>query len=342
MSLAASSSDAAPVSFGYPLPQPYPQQDVRYLEGQAVDYATMCESLKLGREQQRAADLLWQRLPCSNMNGVSECWLREVEEKLVDRVFHALDVDRDGWLNAEEFKTFAVFLGYEEGEIAWQTVFQQMCDEHLEGRPTVSRDDFRRLVRDESKHGCFCTPAEMLVFLLGEPSVAADEVVNPANHITSLASLPSSEVVTVAEKWLRDNDIATLRGFRWIPCLCLRFTHDSVKPQFKSNWPVIRTVEELSRMGPWYQHEGMGMETLDIVPLNGKLYSLSNRRLFAFKMAQAVWHETYYLPCNVLDPGGRVATDRMEVSMTTKNDGAGAVYRYPDNGAGGRNQDRRR
>ena len=107
----------------------------------------------------------------------------------------------------------------------------------------------------------------------------------------------------------------------FVPVLCLRWTHDGIARHFKGESRTIsQTADEIFKHGSSYwQH--MSIPALDVV-LDGEnqLWSLSNRRLSAFRMAQALLSETLWVDCTIHKRHFKFTRDR---SLSSTNQGTG-------------------
>ena len=125
--------------------------------------------------------------------------------------------------------------------------------------------------------------------------------------------------VDVANEWV-------LKGRAWVegervcvPVLALRFAHDTInnKMMFGSGGreddSIYKFVDQLIR-GTKTKSD----DDLEIIVKDGKIYSLSNRRLAAFLMYQSLRREeAVFVNCVVRNP----SASKSRKSMTTKTDG---------------------
>lgn len=131
--------------------------------------------------------------------------------------------------------------------------------------------------------------------------------------------LPEYEWLREAREWECSKDIED-NSLQWIPAICLRWTHKGISRRFKDNRKLTHTVEDLFYGGRrWW-------ETMDIPPLvvvleGGRLWSLSNRRLAAFRMLQGVTNETVWVKCRVHKTYHRRFSEVR--ALSTENEGRG-------------------
>merc|ERR1712146_873247 len=109
----------------------------------------------------------------------------------------------------------------------------------------------------------------------------------------------------------------------WIPIMCLRWTHDGIQSslRFSDRKTVMDLVLELWREGFTWTNK---VPPLDVVlDEAGCLWCLSNRRLAAYRMLQALSAKTVWAKC-VLGPRRR----KFYSSKTTENMGTGVVPHF--------------
>lgn len=92
--------------------------------------------------------------------SVSRTALRR--HSLLIAAFRAYDVDKDGFLNADELWSFARNTGFEGNREGWGKEFGQLCIE-FEAEPSAGIDIhvFETLVNDTSENGCHCSDVEL-------------------------------------------------------------------------------------------------------------------------------------------------------------------------------------
>ncbi|CAE8704638.1 unnamed protein product, partial [Polarella glacialis] len=89
----------------------------------------------------------------------SEVELPLERSELVNAVFDACDVDRDGLLDEREMRRFAELTGFAGGQEEWADEFQQLCLEQSVGALDLLL--FAKLVEDESEGGCYCPTSDL-------------------------------------------------------------------------------------------------------------------------------------------------------------------------------------
>lgn len=82
--------------------------------------------------------------------------------KLARCVFDTFDRNGDGFLCEREFKTFAVYTGFEGDDERWSTEYRGICDEaDMDPVVGVGFTSFLRFVDDKTDRGCYCDDAEL-------------------------------------------------------------------------------------------------------------------------------------------------------------------------------------
>ena len=113
-------------------------------------------------------------------------------------------------------------------------------------------------------------------------------------------------------------------GTIWIPIMCLRWTHDGIDGRFafRDSRPIMELALDLWHKGwSW----SVDVPALDVVvDEDGFLWCLSNRRLAALRILQALTASTVWARCSLHGPKHR----RFESSKTTQNGGIGVVPNY--------------
>ena len=71
------------------------------------------------------------------------------------------------------------------------------------------------------------------------------------------------------------------------PC-AVRFTHDRISPSFRDGTPLDSTIVQLFKGQLWHKK----IPSIEIVEHNGKWYSLSNRRLYVFRVVR-YWYPRF-------------------------------------------------
>jgi len=85
---------------------------------------------------------------------------------VVRAVFHACDLDSDGYLNRQEMKNIVVHVGFKGSHEEWAREYQAMCAEN--GADPVQGIDLvllERLVNDSSETGCYCSDRDLRAVL---------------------------------------------------------------------------------------------------------------------------------------------------------------------------------
>ena len=137
---------------------------------------------------------------------------------------------------------------------------------------------------------------------------------NDADVLEFLINLPSLRL----QPWSVSVDRAR---WEWIPVPLLRWTHSGIDSQMifahdaREGRSVYETTNQLWRGE---------ITTRDITPLeavyyDGKLWSLSNRRLAALKMYQALSHDVIWVRCVLRNE----QCQKFDRASTTLNDGLG-------------------
>ena len=165
--------------------------------------------------------------------------------------------------------------------------------------------------------------------LLDQPSPASQEYA--ASSVSGVgtsgtAYMPKYLWHIEAEQFL-EKTVIEWGDVKWIPVMCLRWTHSGIdsRMQFKSGSSIWHDlVMPLWRWGwTWFN----AIEAMDVVlDEYGDLWSLSNRRLAAFRMLQALNAETVWVRCRVLPPGSY----KFFSAKTTRNGGMGIAPNPPN------------
>lgn len=72
--------------------------------------------------------------------------------KFAAKVFTRLDADGDGWLSSPELLAFAAATGFDDGHLAWDELFDNMC----QGAPGLNLTDFSVLFKALMQDPHFC------------------------------------------------------------------------------------------------------------------------------------------------------------------------------------------
>ena len=106
----------------------------------------------------------------------------------------------------------------------------------------------------------------------------------------------------------------------WLLVMCIRWTHDGINSNmtFKLGGSVFAMVHRIWKSGKNSDASVGPMEV--VLSEDGRLWSLSNRRLAAFKMIQALSAETIWARCCIYTPSHHKFRNG---SLTTKNGGLG-------------------
>ena len=107
-----------------------------------------------------------------------------------------------------------------------------------------------------------------------------------------------------------------------VPVLCLRWTHNGVNKKFTdASKDIFTTAEEIFVAGHKYWQKQVTIPALEVVLTeDGKLWSISNRRLAAFSMAQSLMSETLEVRCKIFKCHPKFSPN---CSLTTTNLGIG-------------------
>jgi len=220
----------------------------------------------------------------------------------------------------------------------WSRSFVNACD--VRRLATLDSDDQLRL---QGASGNVDTPMQNLRMAGSEPGT------EPEHHLTGIEPQQSQSSKrsrsnsrsrsSTEEQQLPDTnklkDAAQyLHTFRYeagipidpnsfkhyVPALCIRWTHDCISRRFKQDQRTIfETAEEIIRNGPKYWNY-MRITPLEVVYSDGQLWSLSNRRLASFRMAQALSADTLLVECIVFTEHRKFSPTK---SQTTRNEGTG-------------------
>ena len=151
-------------------------------------------------------------------------------------------------------------------------------------------------------------------------------------EVAGLSLLPTAETDKKAAAFLKDGPLPfrcmPLDGYRVldVPVKCLRWTHNGINSNFQpsdgsGDLSIFDTAEAIWRAGPQYWKRGLDIPNLHVVmDSQGRLWSLSNRRLASFRMAQSLTNETLLVRCFIYRKHGKFVRGR---SLTTTNDGTG-------------------
>mmetsp|Transcript_1148 Transcript_1148/g.1942 ORF Transcript_1148/g.1942 Transcript_1148/m.1942 type:complete len:415 (-) Transcript_1148:269-1513(-) len=115
-----------------------------------------------------------------------------------------------------------------------------------------------------------------------------------------------------------------------VPVLDLRFTHDTIGPnaQFSDERSLYEAFDHLQRKA---LHPADFNEPLDVCYKDGIYWSMSNRRLVALLMFQALHrNETIYAECILRSTTWKKG--KFKKACTTKNKGLGIEWRVPKSG----------
>jgi len=123
--------------------------------------------------------------------------------RLVDEVFHLCDRDEDGRLKQHEMLRFAELTGFEGKEEEWDEEYRLLCADHgLDTQLGIGKDEFARLVDDESDAGQYCSVDELKEMLeklhseplqrppLPDPAPIHERTASVASTAPTLAPMP--------------------------------------------------------------------------------------------------------------------------------------------------------
>lgn len=151
-----------------------------------------------------------------------------------------------------------------------------------------------------------------------------------SSPFNSSFQLPSFPWLQEAQKWCEELSVEDIEhgSLHWVPVICLRWTQSGIARTFKDGGAVSALTDRLFCVGPkWWRH--IEIPALEVVldvsnpdhPGHAAFWSMSNRRLTAFRMLQGVTSETVWVHCNIHKGYHR---DFSEVRrLSTENEGLG-------------------
>jgi len=85
---------------------------------------------------------------------------------IIRAVFHACDVDSDGYLNRQEMKNIATHVGFKGSPEEWAKEYLGMCIDHgADPQLGIDLAVLEALVEDSSESGCYCSDRDLRVIL---------------------------------------------------------------------------------------------------------------------------------------------------------------------------------
>uniref|UniRef100_A0A7R9ZYS0 Calmodulin n=1 Tax=Pyrodinium bahamense TaxID=73915 RepID=A0A7R9ZYS0_9DINO len=137
---------------------------------------------------------------------------------VIRAVFHACDLDSDGYLNRQEMKNIATHVGFKGTADEWAKEYRQMCLDHgAEASAGIDLPMLELLVNDSSESGCYCSDRDLRAVLQSMGETTGGGVVKATGSAQSSAR---SELIRDIFKALdldRDGtlDEQEMRGFAY-------------------------------------------------------------------------------------------------------------------------------